>query len=612
MLTLILLLAVAASASAAVRCVGSSGGDCASSHPTIADAVGAATDGVDTVRIAAGTYDEAIDTPKVLTFEGAGSGTLDDSSGATVVHPSLTADARNAFTLPNGGTLRDLRADGSESPGNGCTCDGGRGVDFSPQTSGDHHLDLSQVVAVGRSGGAAVLAGGQNDREVDLTIDRSTLRGGGGFDLTDAVVISGRGQSTIRRSTLVSQTGATDNLRLNGGQDLLLEDSTVDGTQRAVTVDAANLTARRSRLLGLTGLQVGWLTGEGSASVSDSLVLGRRLGGFRYERHAAAEVAGDASLVATGTTFVAFPPSVPNTGPGPFAAVRTRILSSSSERPRATLRNSIARLINPEGNDADLNAAGGTIGADHTSFTSWRTSNGGSVPAPGSTHNVPGDPLFTDPAAEDFTVKRCSPVIDRGDASLAGAGALDLAGHPRSLDGNGDGTPAPDLGAFERTDVSTGCGASPPASGPTQPAGPGGTNAAPALSDLRLTRTVFAPFPKRGRRPHRGTRFRFHLSERATVKITFHRILGGRRARIAGRRRCVHPRRSRSGRRCERFLRFGWMKSTEAAGDQSILFRGRLKNVVLKPGRWQATVMAFDGQGAHSKAKRLRFRVVRP
>ena len=68
---------LAASAQGAVRCVGSSGGDCASSHTTINAAVGAATDGADTIRIAAGTYDEAIDTPKVLTFEGAGGGTLD-------------------------------------------------------------------------------------------------------------------------------------------------------------------------------------------------------------------------------------------------------------------------------------------------------------------------------------------------------------------------------------------------------------------------------------------------------------------------------------------------------------------------------------------------------
>jgi hypothetical protein len=58
-----------------------------------------------------------------------------------------------------------------------------------------------------------------------------------------------------------------------------------------------------------------------------------------------------------------------------------------------------------------------------------------------STNNVDDPPVFVDPAAGDYRVKKSSPTVDAG-ADVAG-GDTDLAGNPRVLGS------APDIGAFE-------------------------------------------------------------------------------------------------------------------------------------------------------------------
>ena len=61
--------------------------------------------------------------------------------------------------------------------------------------------------------------------------------------------------------------------------------------------------------------------------------------------------------------------------------------------------------------------------------------------------NISVDPLFVDSAAGDFHLQPGSPAIDAGSPLLAPA--LDFDGAPRPFDGDGDGTPAFDIGAFE-------------------------------------------------------------------------------------------------------------------------------------------------------------------
>ena len=70
---------------------------------------------------------------------------------------------------------------------------------------------------------------------------------------------------------------------------------------------------------------------------------------------------------------------------------------------------------------------------------------------PGSGSNITGDPLFVDEASRNFALQTCSAVVDRGDPSAVLSGELDLAGNPRSLDGNLDSVAVPDMGALEST-----------------------------------------------------------------------------------------------------------------------------------------------------------------
>ena len=72
--------------------------------------------------------------------------------------------------------------------------------------------------------------------------------------------------------------------------------------------------------------------------------------------------------------------------------------------------------------------------------------------------NIDGNPTFVDLAGGDLRLQSASPAIDRGGnvvdtipfaPGFQGLPAADLAGEPRIVDGNGDGTAIVDMGAFE-------------------------------------------------------------------------------------------------------------------------------------------------------------------
>jgi len=118
--------------------------------------------------------------------------------------------------------------------------------------------------------------------------------------------------------------------------------------------------------------------------------------------------------------------------------------SQSSSSPN--VKNCI--LVN---NSAGLLQGGGLYaGASHPIDYNdvWNNSGGsyGGSCSPGS-NDISVDPMFFNPAAQDFHLMSGSPCIDAG--TNDGAPGEDMDGNHRPIDGNGDGTATTDMGAYE-------------------------------------------------------------------------------------------------------------------------------------------------------------------
>jgi len=88
---------------------------------------------------------------------------------------------------------------------------------------------------------------------------------------------------------------------------------------------------------------------------------------------------------------------------------------------------------------------GGQVIFSSTTATTYCDVQGGYT----GTGNINADPLFVNPGGGDFHLQTGSPCIDTGNNSAPGIPAVDLDGHPRIVDGNGDGTATVDMGAYE-------------------------------------------------------------------------------------------------------------------------------------------------------------------
>ena len=601
-----LALALPAVADAATRCVpnNSIAGDCTGGpYPQPQDAANGANPG-DTIRIGPGTF-LGVDTAKVLHFRGAGGGSLASSAGATILQP---AGNTPALRLTGGGSIRQLRALGGSGTGSNS---GGHGIFFFPAGAGDFPLTVEDVVAIGGNATTGTPGNGlqvqrSNTAVAQVSVGRGEFAGGTSDDSAATGLSFSASDAEITVNGVYAQGSTTTagvGMAVNSAARATIDQSVFRG-DAAVQVDAGAATIRRSTLTGRTfGISVFLGTNRpANATLENSLVTADLPGGgvaasavrlSASDNSTVSFTARNSTLVAKGAARAAV--DARNSDPG------------TNPDPTATLHNSIARLESPAdpSNSADLSAADSQISADYSAFNTRRTAGSGNAPAPGSGTNVTGDPLFTNSGAGDFTLQPGSPLIDRGSNALV-AGGLDLAGNTRVSGA------APDIGAFELQQA-------PP------PGGTAGVNAVPTVFSFGATNRVFAPVARGGRitaaqnrkrrkrRVKRGTRFRYRLSEAGQVSITIERRLKGKRIRRGGKRRCVKPTRgNRKRRRCNRYKRAGTVRASGKAGANSTPFTGRFRGKALKRGRYRATLVVTDAQGARSRPRRLSFRIVKP
>ena len=90
-----------------------------------------------------------------------------------------------------------------------------------------------------------------------------------------------------------------------------------------------------------------------------------------------------------------------------------------------------------------------TIAVHHSDYQTVSEVGGGAVPPGVGNLNV--DPGFLNAAAGDYSLRSGAAVVDQGDSSVVTA--LDRAGNNRAFDGDGNGSPIPDMGAYELVDI---------------------------------------------------------------------------------------------------------------------------------------------------------------
>ncbi|HET9592465.1 MAG TPA: PKD domain-containing protein, partial [Solirubrobacterales bacterium] len=122
----------------------------------------------------------------------------------------------------------------------------------------------------------------------------------------------------------------------------------------------------------------------------------------------------------------------------------------------------------------------------------------------------------------------------------------------------------------------------------TIPAANKSLNQKPKLGKIRAVPRAFAP-KLRGAKPGKvklGTTFVFTVSEPATVRFKFERKQG------------------------KRFKKLGSRSKAAKTGKSKLNWNGRLKGKPLAPGRYRATVVATDKEGARSAPKTVGFRIL--
>jgi hypothetical protein len=538
-------------ASAATYCVDLAGGECDFTY-TGSAGLGTAlanagmTQANDVIRIAAGTY--------------AGPFTYTPSGNDGTLQIVGAGVAETVLTIPVPGASEDVLQLQRDAIGSRADVSG-LSVVIPPLTSA---VDVSGIESDGHVQDTTISAAGSATNLGRAT--GITLHGGGSGIERTTIEMNGVNQATAV-DVLNGSTVTTDS-----APAFIDASSALDGL---VTVEAfAPLHVTRSRVSATGNTAI--IARGTQVTVDDSLVLSSQASALRAE----SEFSGSsASLLARQDTIVAVGSA------GSFAG-----LDCDASDPNATVSIDARHVIIRGFTDAVFQRAAMTSKATVSLAASDYQRGTDLAVGPGITTltepqpNIDTDPQFVDALAGDYHLADTSPAIDASysPALAADEPLLDLDGQPRVQDGNGDGVPARDMGAFEHPAVPHRPAQTAPAptSGGTPP--PGAPHPL-ALSSLRITPASFT-----ARQLHRAI-FSFNLSGGAQVTFTLRRVLTGF-ARAHG---CVAAEpNARRGRPCVRYRTVATFIARGAQGPNRIAFPAALPSRATRPGRYRALVTA--------------------
>ena len=496
-LAVVMALAGAPAAAASDYYVTKAGNDanaCSQALPclTISGAVAkaAVVDG-DTIHIGPGVFAEGVTTTKNLTFEGAGAGTAQGSDPAKDTFVDADTVSKIGFELTHGGTLRHLRVRGgtqgasqSDGPDNAIylhaydpakpvsyTLDnvvaiggsagtngrialvasdaGGTGATVNVSVSGDSYLSTPIAGPCGMYCFFPGLVASALGANVVATLDGTTL---GAPKDGIGLLVTGGAQAILKNATLLGIFGPADGIiALGSGSEVDVDHSSVEATLTPV-----------------------WVASNALAVIDESLIVAKR-------DTAAGASTPDALLASSSgsgstATLNVHNSTVIATGPGIRSAAAVTTASGSTAA--ISLANTVLQATDTDGTpgDTDLRADGASasIQADASAFNDRAQLNGGTATEPGTGTNVAGDPKFSGPDVGNYVPAAGSPLIDRANPALVPAGALDLAGSPRGVDGDANCSALPDIGAYEAPEnTRTDCTPVPDTTAPKASLGPG-------------------------------------------------------------------------------------------------------------------------------------------